>query len=233
MKNIIRITALVLLVALLVPVCVSCKKEDTAPAYASVIAEMYKNSAPTKAVSKTVQTTGDIVLSGTYTLVTGTIGGKAAAVYEEHYQEMRTVESGGESTTIYDYIKDVHNLYQYVEDKGTRQLDANTHNVISDWNINGKKYAIEQGSFALNLGGNVTGEQYDGTTYTATVPQANTKNVFGYEIAANFAVTVVNNGAQIISVRVEYNLPAEGEVKETHVVMDIEYTYDNERITLD
>ena len=231
MKNIIRITALVLLVALLVPVCVSCKKEEAAPSSASVIAEMYKNSAPTKAVSKTVQTTGDIVLSGTYTLVTGTIGGKAAAVYEEHYQEMRSVESGGESTTIYDYIKD--SLYQYVEGKGTRQLDVNTHNVISDWNPNGKTYAIEQGSFAINLNGNVTGEQYNGTTYTATVPQANTKNVFGYEIAANVAVTVVNNGAEIISVRIEYNLPAEGEVKETHVVMDIEYTYDNERITLD
>lgn len=233
MKNITKVIALVLLLALLVPACVSCKKDDPAPNYAGVIADMYKNSAPTKAVSKTVQTAGDIVLSGTYSLVTGTIGGKAAAIYEEHYQEMRTVESGGESTTIYDYIKDVHNLYQYVDGKGTRQIDVNTHNVISDWNPNGRVYTIEQGSFALNLAGNVTGEQYDGTTYTATVPHANTANVFGYEIAADVAVTVVNNGAEIVSVRIEYNLPAEGEVKETHVVMDIEYTYDNERITLD
>ncbi|MBR5449634.1 MAG: hypothetical protein IKV43_06555, partial [Clostridia bacterium] len=126
MKNIIRVTALVLLLALLVPACVSCREEEPAPApapdptpasNAGVIAEMYANSAPTKAVSRTVQTTGDIVLSGVYTLVTGTVGGKAAAVYEEQYQEMRTVESGGESTTIYDYIKEVHNLYQYVEGK--------------------------------------------------------------------------------------------------------------------
>ena len=231
MKNIIRITALVLLVALLVPVCVSCKKDEASSA--GVIAQMYQNSAPTKAVSHTVQTTGDIVLSGTYTLVTGTVGGKAAAIYEENYQEMRSVESGGESTTIYDYIKDVHNLYQYVEGKGTRQLDVNTHNVISDWNPNGKVFAIEQGSFALYLAGNITNEQYDGTTFSATVPQANTKAVFGYEIAADVSVTVVNNGAEIISVHIEYNLPEEGEVKATHVVMDIEYTYDNERITLD
>ena len=231
MKNIIRITALVLLVALLVPVCVSCKKDEASSA--GVIAQMYKNSAPTKAVSHTVQTTGDIVLSGTYTLVTGTVGGKAAAIYEENYQEMRSVESGGESTTIYDYIKDVHNLYQYVDGKGTRQLDVNTHNVISDWNPNGKVFAIEQGSFALYLAGNITNEQYDGTTFSATVPQANTKAVFGYEIAADVSVTVVNNGAEIISVHIEYNLPEEGEVKATHVVMDIEYTYDNERITLD
>ena len=233
MKNIIRATALVLLLALLVPVCVSCKKDDAPASNAGVIADMYKNSAPTKAVSRTVQTTGDIVLSGTYTLVTGTIGGKAAAIYEEQYQEMRSVESGGESTTIYDYIKEVHNLFQYVEDKGTRQLDVNTHNVISNWDPNGKKFAIEQGSFALYLAGNITGEQYDGTTFSATVPQANTKAVFGYEIAADVSVVVVNNGAEIISVHIEYNLPAEGEVKETHVVMDIEYTYDNERITLD
>ena len=232
MKNIIRITALVLLVALLVPVCVSCKK-DKEVSNAGAIAQMYRNSAPTKAVSRTVQTTGDIVLSGTYTLVTGTIGGKAAAIYEESYQEMRTVESGGESTTIYDYIKDVHNLYQYIEDKGTRQLDANTHNVISDWNPNGKVFAIEQGSFALYLSGNITGEQYDGTTFSATVPQAKTKAVFGYEIAADVSVVVVNNGAEIISVHIEYDLPEEGEVKATHVEMDIEYTYDNERITLD
>ena len=232
MKNIIRITALVLLVALLVPVCVSCKK-DKEVSNAGAIAQMYRNSAPTKAVSHTVQTTGDIVLSGTYTLVTGTIGGKAAAIYEESYQEMRTVESGGESTTIYDYIKDVHNLYQYVEDKGTRQLDANTHNVISDWNPNGKVFAIEQGSFALYLSGNITDEKYDGTTFSATVPQAKTKAVFGYEIAADVSVVVVNNGAEIISVHIEYDLPEEGEVKATHVEMDIEYTYDNERITLD
>ena len=232
MKNIIRITALVLLVALLVPVCVSCKK-DKEVSNAGAIAQMYRNSAPTKAVSHTVQTTGDIVLSGTYTLVTGTIGGKAAAIYEESYQEMRTVESGGESTTIYDYIKDVHNLYQYVEDKGTRQLDANTHNVISDWNPNGKVFAIEQGSFALYLSGNITDEKYDGTTFSATVPQAKTKAVFGYEIAADVSVVVVNNGAEIISVHIEYDLPEEGEVKATHVEMNIEYTYDNERITLD
>ena len=232
MKNIIRITALVLLVALLVPVCVSCKKDEGA-SNAGVIAQMYRNSAPTKAVSRTVQTTGDIVLSGTYTLVTGTIGGKAAAIYEESYQEMRTVESGGESTTIYDYIKDVHNLYQYVEDKGTRQLDANTHNVISDWNPNGKVFAIEQGSFALYLSGNITDEKYDGTTFSATVPQAKTKAVFGYEIAADVSVVVVNNGAEIISVHIEYDLPEEGEVKATHVEMDVEYTYNNERITLD
>ena len=85
----------------------------------------------------------------------------------------------------------------------------------------------------LYLAGNITNEQYDGTTFSATVPQANTKAVFGYEIAADVSVTVVNNGAEIISVHIEYNLPEEGEVKATHVVMDIEYTYDNERITLD
>lgn len=234
MKNVVKLIAVVLLAALLASACISCKKDKFG---AEEIAAMYSNSAPTKIVSRTVQTSGDITVTGTYTLLTGTIGGKAAAIYEEQYQEMRTVEEGGQTTTIYEYIKDVHKLYQYVEGKGTRELHPETKIELSTWNENGKVYTIEQGSFAINLAGKgvVSGESYDAAskTYTATVPASNTATVFGQSIASDVKVRIVNDGAQITEINVEYDLPAEGEVQATHIVISVEYTYDNERINLD
>lgn len=232
MKNITKAIALLLLSALLVSACVSCgNKLDVKD-----IVEMYSNSAPTKIVSRTVQTSGDITVSGKYTLLTGTIGGVPAAIYEEDYQEMRSVEEGGQSTTIYEYIKDVHKLYQYVEGKGTRELHPETKIEISGWNPNGVVYTIEQGSFALNLTKkNIDDSSYDADTktFTATVPAANTESVFGQQIPADVKISIVNDGAQIIGIHVEYDLPAEGDVQQTHIVIDVEYTYDNERINLD
>lgn len=232
MKNIIKAIAVVLLSALLVSACVSCgNKLDVKD-----IVEMYSNSAPTKIVSRTVQTSGDITVSGKYTLLTGTIGGVPAAIYEEDYQEMRSVEEGGQSTTIYEYIKDVHKLYQYVEGKGTRELHPDTKIELSGWNANGQVYTIEQGSFALNLTKkSIKDAEYnaDTKTFTATVPAGNTESVFGQAIPVDVKIAIVNDGAQIIGIHVEYTLPAEGEVQETNIVIDVEYTYDNERINLD
>ena len=232
MKKILKATSVVLLLAIMLSACVSCKGKLKA----KDIAEMYANSAPTMVVSRTVQTTGDITLTSTYSLQTGTVGGKAAAIYEENYQRMRSVESGGESTTIYDYIEEVHNLFQYVEGKGTRQLHPDTHLVIKDWDINGKTFVIEQGSFALALKNKyVKNQNYDAATktYTAKVPAKHTAAVFGSAIPVDVQIAIVNNGAEIIAVNIEYDLPAEGNVQPTHVVIHIEYTYDNERINLD
>ncbi len=232
MKNILKVVAIVLLSALLVSVCVSCGKKKTI----NQIVEMYSNSAPTKIVSQTVQTSGDITVTGKYTLLTGTIGGVAAAIYEEEYQEMRTVEEGGQSTTIYEYIKDVHKLYQYVEGKGTRELHPDTKIELTTWDPNGHAYTIEQGSFALNLNkDNIDDIEYDESskTFTATVSSGNTGSVFGQDIPVDVTIKIVNDGAQITSVHVEYTLPAEGDVQETKIVIDVEYTYDNERINLD
>ena len=232
MKNVLKAIAVILLSALLVSVCVSCGGKLNA----KDVAEMYSNSAPTKIVSRTVQTSGDITLSGEYTLLTGTVGGKAAAVYEERFQEMRSVEEGGQSTDIYDYVKDVHRLFQYVEGRGTRELNPDTHIEITSWNAEGKVYSIEQGGFAVNLTNKLLKDREydkDTKTFSATVLEKNTEAVFGTAIPADVKIAIVNDGAQIISIHVEYDLPAEGEVQATHIVIDVEYTYDNERINLD
>lgn len=232
MKNVLKVVAIVLLSALLVSVCASCGKKTGV----DQIVEMYSNSAPTKIVSRTVQTSGDITVTGTYTLLTGTIGGVAAAIYEENYQEMRSVEEGGQSTTIYEYIKDIHRLYQYVEGKGTRELHPDTKIELSTWDVNGHAYTIEQGSFALNLHKKLISDSaYDEATktFSATVSADKTATVFGQEIPADVKIAIVNDGAQIVSIHVEYDLPAEGEVQATHIVIDVDYTYDNERINLD
>ena len=232
MKNIIRAIAVVLLSALLVSACVSCGGKLNA----KDVVEMYANRAPTKIESRTVQTSGDITFTGKYTLTTGFVGGKAAALYEEDYQELRTVEEGGQTTTIYEYIKDVHNLFQYVEDKGTRQVHPDTHIAITDWKLDGKVFSIEEGSFALNLKNKLLDDESydkDTRTFSATVPEKHTQSVFGESIAADVKIAIVNDGAQIISVHVEYDLPADGNVQATHIVIDVEYTYDNERISID
>ncbi len=232
MKNVIRAIAVILLSALLVSACVSCGGKLNA----KDVAEMYGNSAPTKIVSRTVQTSGDITFTGKYTLVTGVIGGKDAAIYEEDYQELRTVEEGGQTTTIYEYIKDVHNRFEYIEGKGTRQVHPDTHITITDWKLDGKVFSIEAGSFAVNLKGKyLKDEAYDAATktFSALVLEKHTASVFGESIASDVKIAITNNGAEIISVHVEYDLPADGEVKETHIVIDVEYTYDNERISID
>ncbi len=232
MKNVIKAIAVVLLSALLVSACVSCGGKLNA----KDVAEMYSNSAPTKIVSRTVQTSGDIVFTGKYTLTTGVIGGKAASVYEEDYQELRSVEEGGQTTNIYEYIKDVRNLYQYVEGKGTRQVHPDTHITIQDWDLNGKKYTIEEGSFAVNLKNKfLKDEEYDADTktFSALVLEKYTESVFGESIPSDVKIAIQNDGAQIIGIHVEYDLPADGDVQATHIVIDVEYTYDNEKISID
>ena len=235
-KNRFAFRALTALLVLAVLSCglVACKNKDDADDPSKTVMGYYQNSAPTKVETKTVQTTGDITLNGNYILTTGLIGDKNVAVYEEKYQQMRSVESGGESTTIYGHIEDVHNLYHYVEGTGTRQVHPETHIVIKDWDINGRVFDIEQGSFAMNLKAqHVTNVAYADGIYTATVPAANTATVLGQQLGADVKVTVRDNGAQIVSVTLEYTLPANGNVQETAVVINITYTYDNERINID
>lgn len=196
--------------------------------------QMYLGSNPTKVVSKTTQTFGDTTLNGTYSLTTGIIGGKNAAVYEEKYQDMRSVEEGGEGTTIYGPIADHHNLFHYIEGKGTRQINPETLNIISDWDPEGRVFSIKQEGIIIALSAKrIENEVYENNTLTCVVPADNTAAVLGQTIAADVNLTIKDNGAQIISVTLEYVLPADGNVQETTVVIEISYTYDNERIYID
>lgn len=222
-----RIVAVLLLCAVMTGALVSCGGG------VKDVLEMYENSAPTKVEAKTVETSGSIVLNGLFTITTGNISGKTAAVYEEKYQRMRDIESGGETANVYGEIEDVHNLFHYIDGKGTRQVNPETFNVISDWNPEGKVFAINQGVFTLNLKGKyLKGEDYEGHTLTATVPAKHTGSVFGTDLGVDARLVITDNGAQIVGVHIEYTLPADGNVQATTVVIDIKYTYDNERITI-
>lgn len=233
-KKIIIIIVAAVLAAALIAVGVILALNNFSDNPVKSVMEMYSNSVPTKVTGKTTQTFGEITLNSTYTLTTGFIGNKNAAVYEEKYQDMRSVEEGGESTVVYGHIADHHNLFHYIEGIGTRQVNPVTGIVISDWDINGRVFSVNQEGMTLALSNSrIKDENYKDNTLTCVVPADKTAAVFGTDLGADAQLKIVDNGAQIVSVHIEYVVPANGSVQETTIVIDIEYTYDNERINID
>ncbi len=228
-----KIIAFVLLAALCLTALCSCRSKDV-----DEIVEMYANSNPSKIVSTTVQTLGPVTLNGTYTLTVGTVGGVNAAVYDENYQQIRSIEDGGATDVIYGNVETIHNLVQFIEGKGTRYVHPETGNIIQDWNAEGSSIIPEKGAIAMNLNKKYMEDfESDGNTSSFTVPAKHTASVFGSsaEINSDVYVEIVNNGAEIISVHIEYTVPADeaNHVPEIVSVVDIVYTYDIEPITID
>lgn len=228
-----KIIAFVLLAALCLTALCSCGGKDV-----DRIVEMYANSNPSKIVSTTVQTLGPVTLNGTYTLTIGTVGGVNAAIYDENYQQLRSVEDGGATDVIYGNVETVHNLGQYIEGKGVRYLNPDTNIIIQDWNPEATSLVPEKGAIAMNLKNKYMDDvEVDGHTMTFTVPAKHTASVFGSAAAmdCDVYVEIVDNGAEIISVHIEYTLPADdaNHLPETVCVTDIVYTYDIEPITID
>ena len=227
-----KIVSLALVLVLCLSMLASCSDKKAI----EKVAEMYENSAPTKVVSTTVQTVGQQVLTSRYSLTTGNIGSLRAAIYEEDYSEMRTVENGGLTDIIYGPISTEPRIYQYIEGKGTRTIHKETGNVIVDWTLEGKAYVIDKGEMAMTLTKKlIENVEYENHVFSFTVPAENTARVFGVanNLPVDASVRITDNGAEIISVHIEYTVPADGTVPDNHVVIDIEYTYNINRITIE
>lgn len=201
---------------------------DEALAY---VAALYRVSVPTKSVVKTTQKVGLIVLNGEAVLKVGTIGGKVAATYEKHIEELGDVLSATA-------VKKTDTLYEYLEDYGARK-DGGA------WVAENADFRPVAGFLGMNLSKAVVNDaHYENNTFTFVVKAADVANVFGYqltdatgkkEINADITVSISNAGGVITAVTLAYTVEPDADaVNQNEMVVKIvaEYSYDLEQITI-
>lgn len=210
-----KIIAGVLILASLLMILCSC---GSAKQIDRVI-EMYESSKPTGIVAHTTQTFGDRELNGEYSLKTGTVDGKAAAVYEEWYQRIHSVDEGSASI-VTPPIDEISTVKEYIEGRGVRT------DRTGSWDSSA---TIEIDSIALNLDKKYMDEvSYANRTLSFIVYADDTEAVFGKNIETDVSVSIVDDGAYIIGVTIFWLIPAneaEGTVL-TSTEIVITYTYD-------
>ena len=187
---------------------------------------MYSVSTPTKIATTTTNTIGNTVLDGTYTLITGKIDGKLATVMQFEYEEFATVDEG-KGEIITGAVKTVSGSREFHEDRGVRENGGK-------WE-EGFNFAPSAGDIALNLDlENLTEVKYENNTLSFIIPADKTAAVLGEEnaIEADVAVSIVNDGAVITGITMNYTLEAEGDYPETVVVVTTSYEYDIQEVTL-
>ncbi len=195
------------------------------------IVAMYKLSEPTKIVTNHTTVIGNITLSGEETLVTGSIDGKIATVYEYWYEELTGIDEGG-GEIIYDVKKVVTGSKEYLEDSGVRENGGS-------WKKNEYNFAPTKGDIAINITEALVSDvTYSGNTLMFTVLEENVEAVFGVEteFEGNVKVSITNDGAVITGIVVEYTIPGEAdddvEYPDSVVTVSTSYTYDLEVISL-
>ncbi|MBE6644271.1 MAG: hypothetical protein E7612_02690 [Ruminococcaceae bacterium] len=225
MKNIISIV-LVLACAFML---FSCDKEDATLSAFDEINGMYNAISPSMVYTKTTQEFGDYTLTGEATLKIGMVDGAEVAVYEYDYQQLRDLESGS-SIDVLGVIENVSGIKEYHEELGVR-VDG------GKWDADGENFAPATGATALTLTKETVvdfKEDAENKAYTFTVLAANTKAVFGYEITSDVAVTIAHSGADIIGVKMEYNVANEDNEKYPTIKVTVEasYSYESQTITI-
>lgn len=205
----------------------------------SVVAFMraYANSAPTKITSETLRTVGRgssyYTLSIYSTLLSGTIAGKSAAVYEETKQQLRDVESGSGETeeSVFEVVE---TKKEFLQGKGLRETK---NGKAGNWKEKGTNFAPTKGSIALNI----TEETVKDVKFTITenkhvmefkVSKANHAKVFGQtdgvanvDATADVSVVLVSNGTTITSVVITYTVAQSKDIPYQSVVIETEYDY--------
>ncbi len=194
----------------------------------TAVADMYKNSAPTKTVVKSEQKFGDLTLKSEQTLVSGEIlyegEWKKAAVYQWKEQQRAKVEEEIGPT------KWVSGSLEYVDGLGVRENKGK-------WK-EGTDFTPSIGQMALNLSASaLTDVSYNegAKTLTFTVKAENLTTVFGENtpLTEDVVVTIVNDGAVITDVVIDYSEPATEELpKGKQITVRTTYSYDNEKVTL-
>jgi hypothetical protein len=194
------------------------------------INKMYSAIAPTKVVTLSTQTIGNVVLTSTSTLKSGTVDGKIAATYEYKNQELRSLEDGSNETAELPWVE-VSGLLEYHEDKGLRENGGK-------WDDNGENFVPEAGTIKLNLSKkSVKNLKEDSATKTITftVPAAKSVDVFGEDsgFIADVNVVVTHDGAAITSITLTSSIPSDEDAYPAiDVYINVKYSYDSESITI-
>lgn len=137
-----KILALLLIICCCLTV-VSCKKKnpDKSDDNLQLFADMFAASAPKRSEVTTTISANNLELVSTYTLITGTVGGKAASYFESNVTTMNDVENdqGDLNEKVTKTTK-----YYYLEGKGTRTNKGR-------WKADGEDFAPAAGSISLDL----------------------------------------------------------------------------------
>lgn len=244
-----KIIILTLVLALCVPTFFSCTSPDgDSNIQASIpevnneqltpiqaVAKMYKVSQPTKVVAETEHYLNDLLtLTGKYEIVTGVVDSSSASVFVSVIDEIRSVEEGGQNEEIYGIIKPVTKKIEAIEGKGTR-VDG------GEWDPEGEVWIIGRGRMAINLKDDlVKNVNYDNHVLTFTVLNENVTAVFGDIIASDVegdvSVKITDDGAVVTAIEIKYDVKANPEAHVdtvTQMTINVHYTYDIERITIE
>lgn len=231
-----RLIVFVLVMALCVATLSSCKLIDKVKGMfdktLEEVSEIYDMSQPTKVIATTKQVLGPIELNCSYELITGYVDDSRASVYTVTTEELRSVEEGGNNEEIKDLIKTTTRKTEAIEGIGSRVNGG-------EWDPEGDIWEIGRGRMALNLDKDaVENVSYDNHTLKFTIPNANVGIVLGEAYAADIAsdveVTIVDDGAVVISIDLHYFLKGDGKnLAESEMTVKVLYTYDLERITIE
>ncbi len=229
MKKIISILLMAALLVCGVFSLASCKKDDAL----SKVSAMYQVSSPTKVIAVTKQQFSGYTLNSSYSILNGYVDNKAASVYISEVEEIHSVEEGGESDEIKNFIKKTVTKIEAIEGVGSRTNGGK-------WNADGNVWNIGKGVMAINLDKNyVVDAVYDNHKLSFTVPAVNTSVVFGDEYAVDMGsdvnVVIVDDGAVITSIELTYNTKVneDSHVGSSLMNIKVDYTYDLEKVTIE
>lgn len=191
--------------------------------------KMYKAMVPTKIVTETTQDIGSYVLTGEYAITIGSVDGKDATTLFYNYQKLRSVEDGSGNTVKLPW-EDVTLTKEYLEDKGVRENGGK-------WQADGEDFAPTIDDIAMSFDEKLLKDVVaDAATRTVTfiVPKDNTAAVFGDELApaADVTVTIVHDGAAIMSFTMTYTVPAESKFPDIVTTIKTVYSYEPQEITV-
>ncbi|MBQ7363023.1 MAG: hypothetical protein IJW48_01090 [Clostridia bacterium] len=195
-----------------------------------MVGDMFEVSRPTKTVTSTSQTTGDIVLEAQYTLTTGIVDGAAASVLITEVDELVSIEDAGASDAVIGSLVTKTELREYVEGKGVR-VDG------GKWDSTAENFANEAGPMSLTLSSEyIKNFKYENNILRCIVPAENTAEVLGLaeDLSVDVSMEITDDGAVVTSVIISYTLPAdtEAQVSETEITIKSFYFYDNQKIEI-
>ncbi len=226
--------------------CDECGEDYVAPANGvSETLSCYANSQPTKVTTTSKQEFLEIdydgekftayELNGKTELVTGTINGLLATVETSVMQRIAAIS---DEATIKPVIEEFKSSDEFVQGRG-RRYDA-INDPEAEWDSTGYNFSPAMGAIALNItNANVKDVTYSEAPYnnvfSCKIDKANAKEVFkGKDITcdSDITLTIVNDGAVVTSVTIEYTIAAVGNNPECRVTITTEYEYVGQQFDL-
>lgn len=225
--------------------CDECGEDYVAPVNGvEQTLSYYANSQPTKVTTTSNQSFYEFdydgnkyvvyELNGLTELVTGTVNGLVATVEKTTYQRIRSISEEAEIKPVIETVMDSD---EFLQGYGRRSGAINDPNAA--WDSTGFNFSPGMGSIAINISNaNVKGATYTEAPYNNvfafTIDKADAESVFGTTITSDtdIKVTIVNDGAVVTSITVEYGIAASGNFPERSVKVTTEYGYIGQKVDL-